>query len=146
MAKRDVDAMIDAMEASSASPSAPEPVLRRPRGRRIALALPGLWAAFLGALPHVLHHAGPLAGAAIFAGATGSLLFGALGFVAAIPLLRRLRRRTGNWRVPVAVLAAMAIAFTVSTLIIGPAIRGDGDESAERSGPAGETEEHNAHH
>jgi hypothetical protein len=146
MAKRDVDAMIDAMEASFAAPSAPEPVPRPPRRRRFAVALAGLWAAFLGALPHVLHHVGPLAGAAIFAGATGSLLFGALGFVAAIPFLHRLRRRTGSWRVPAAVLAGMAIAFTASTLIIGPAIRGDGDESAERPGPAGETEEHDSHH
>jgi hypothetical protein len=146
MAKRDVDAMIDAMEASFASPSAPEPVLERPRRRRAAMALSGLWAAVLGALPHVLHHAGPLAGAALFAGATGSLLFGVLGFVAAIPFLQKLRKRTGSWRVPAAVLAGMVIAFTASTLIIGPAIRGDSDESAERSGPAGETEAHDAHH
>ena len=146
MAKRDVDAMIDAMEASFASPSAPSPVPRPPRRRRFAVAPAGLWAAVLGALPHVLHHVGPLAGAAVLAGATGSLLFGAVGLVAAIPFLRKLRRRTGSWRVPAAVLAAMAVAFTASTLIIGPAVGGDGDEPAERSGRAGEAREHDAHH
>jgi hypothetical protein len=57
-------------------------------------------AAVLGAAPHVLHHVGPLAGAALLAGATGKLLFGALGFLLAVPMLRRLRRRTGSWRVP----------------------------------------------
>ena len=146
MAKRDVDAMIDAMEETFASPSAPEPVPRPPRTGRLAVAVSGLWAGFLGALPHVLHHAGPVAGAAIFAGAAGSLLFGAIGFIAMIPFLRRLRRRTGNWRVPAAVFAVMAIAFTVSTLVIGPAIRGDADRPAERSNPASEPERHDAHH
>ena len=110
------------------------------------MALSGLWAVVLGALPHVLHHVGPLAGAALFAGATGSLLFGALGFVAAIPFLRKLRKRTGSWRVPAAVLAGMVIAFTASTLIVGQAVRGDGDESAERSRTPAESDAHDAHH
>ena len=38
-------------------------------GARAAVAAVG--AAALGAAPHVLHHAGPLAGAALFAGAAG---------------------------------------------------------------------------
>jgi hypothetical protein len=37
-----------------------------------------------------------LAGAALLAGATGRLLFGALGFLLAVPMLVRLRRRSGS--------------------------------------------------
>jgi hypothetical protein len=62
----------------------------------------------------VLHHVGPLAGAAVLAGATGTLLFGALGFALAIPMLRRLHRRHGSWAVPGGVLALMAVVFTFS--------------------------------
>ena len=47
-----------------------------------------MWGGLIGLLPHVLHHVGPLAGAAILAGAGGTLLFAAIGFVAAIPFLR----------------------------------------------------------
>ena len=149
MAKRDVDALIDSLESAFEAPSAeerpPKPTIRR----RLAIVLSGAWAAFLGAVPHILHHVGPLAGAAIFAGATGSLLFAAIGFVAAIPFLRRLRRRTGGWRVPLAILAAMAIAFTASTLVVGPAISGEDDDDtpAQESGPPSkEPEGHDAHH
>ena len=53
-------------------------------------------AVVLDAPPHVLHHVGPLAGAALLVGATGKVLFGALGFLLAVPMLRRLRRRTGS--------------------------------------------------
>ncbi|MDQ6803849.1 MAG: hypothetical protein M3065_02525, partial [Actinomycetota bacterium] len=56
-------------------------------------------AAVLGLAPHVLHHVGLFAGA-LFAGVGGSLIFGALGFLAGIPFLRRVHRRTGSWRVP----------------------------------------------
>jgi hypothetical protein len=69
-----------------------------------------------------LHHVGPLAGTALVAGAGGRALFGVAGFVATIPMLRRLRRRTGSWRVPGLALAAFAAIYTVSTLIVGPAI------------------------
>jgi hypothetical protein len=97
----------------------------KPRGlARVRAALAGLGAALLGAAPHVLHHVGPLAGAALLAGATGKLLFGALGFLLAIPMLRRLRRRTGSWRVPGGALALMAVVFAFSSLVFGPALTG----------------------
>ena len=102
--------------------------------RRARLIASGAVAAFLGLLPHILHHAGPLAGAALFAGAGGSLLFGAIGLAAAIPFLRRIRRRTGGWRAPAGVLALMAVTFTLSTLVIGPQISGaSGDSSSDAS-------------
>jgi hypothetical protein len=89
---------------------------------RVRTAMLGVWAAITGAAPHVLHHVGPLAGTALVAGAGGRVLFGVAGFVATIPMLRRLRRRTGSWRVPGLALAAFAVIYTVSMLFVGPAI------------------------
>ena len=53
--------------------------------------------AVAGITPHVLHHVGPIAGAALLTGTGGSILFGALGFVLTLPLLWRLKRRFGTW-------------------------------------------------
>jgi hypothetical protein len=107
--------------------------------------LAGLGAAVLGATPHVLHHVGPLAGAALLAGATGKLLFGALGLLLAVPMLLRLHRRHGSWAVPAGALALMAVVFTFSTFVLGPAITGDGTESS--APPAGVSPaEHKTHH
>lgn len=91
---------------------------------RVRTSLLAIWAGFTGAAPHVLHHVGPLAGTAVVAGAGGRIVFGAAGFLATIPMLRRLRRRTGAWRAPALVLAAFAAVFTFSTLVIGPALSG----------------------
>ncbi|MEO8690015.1 MAG: hypothetical protein ABI611_17595 [Solirubrobacteraceae bacterium] len=86
----------------------------------------------LGVAPHVLHHIGLFAGA-LFAGAGGSLLFGAVGFLAAIPFLRRVHRRTGSWRLPGVLLALFAVVFSISTFVIGPAITANGDEKSSPS-------------
>ena len=86
-----------------------------------------VWGGFSGLLPHVLHHVGPLAGAALLAGAGGQALFAAIGFVAAVPFLLRLHRRFGNWRAPAIALAVFAAMFALSSLVIGPAISGGGD-------------------
>ena len=119
--------------------------------RRAWMAVSAVAAAVLGLLPHILHHVGPLAGAALFAGATGSLLFGAIGFVAAIPFLLRVRRRCGNWRVPAGILAAMAVVFSLSTFVIGPAITGagedDGNNTPSEAAPAdAKPSGHKGHH
>lgn len=53
----------------------------------------------LGIAPHVLHHIGLIAGAALVTGAGGNLLFFALGLLFSIPLLRRLQRKFHTWRV-----------------------------------------------
>ena len=138
---------------STAAVESGSPVLTQRSARTLArrawMAVSAATAAVLGLLPHVLHHVGPLAGAALFAGATGSLLFGAIGFVAAIPFLRRVRRRCGNWHVPAAILAAMAVVFSLSTFVLGPAITGSGDDGdrASESAPAGERPAgHEEHH
>ena len=96
--------------------------------RRAWMAVSAVTAAVLGLLPHILHHVGPLAGAALFAGVGGSLLFAAIGFFAAIPFLRRVHRHCGNWRVPAGILAAMAAVFSLSTFVLAPAITGGGED------------------
>ena len=92
---------------------------------RIGAAFSAAVGVVAGIAPHVLHHVGPIAGAALLAGAGGTLLFGVIGFVLTIPMLLRLKRRFGTWAAPGVALALFAVAFTVSTLWIGPAIRGD---------------------
>ena len=115
---------------------------------RLRLALSSVIAGVVGVAPHVLHHAGPLAGAALFAGLGGTALFGALGFVAAAPMLLRMRRRTGDWRAPAAVLALFATIFAISSFVVGPAIAGDDDrEGRQAPAPArAPPAEHDGHH
>lgn len=106
-------------------------------------------AAVLGVLPHVLHHVGPLAGAALLAGTAGTLLFGAIGLIAAIPFLLRVHRRCGNWRVPAALLAAFAVMFSISAFVIGPAISGSATTKSTTTQTAPGTpakDSHYAHH
>src|SRR5680860_141714 len=101
--------------------------------RRVRLVASGVAAAFLGLLPHILHHAGPLAGAALFAGVGGSLLFGAIGFIAAIPFLVRMKRHCGSWHRPLATLVLFAAVFLLSTFVVGPALTGDDSDGAKPS-------------
>lgn len=101
-----------------------------------------VWGGFVGLLPHVLHHVGPLAGAALLAGATGRVLFAAIGFVAAIPFLRRLRRRFDTWRAPAIALAIFAVMFSLSSFVIGPAIAGDEAQSRPAIVEDGHVEHH----
>ena len=111
-------------------PSAPSPApaVRRTVGQRVWVGVSSAGAVVLGVAPHVLHHIGLFAGA-LFAGVGGSLLFGAVGFLAAIPFLLRIHRRTGTWRVPGALLALFAVVFSISTFVVGPAITGTGNEN-----------------
>ena len=108
-------------------------------------ALLAAWAAFIGALPHVLHHVGPLAGAAILAGAGGRSLFAAIGFVLAIPFLRRIHRRFKTWLAPAIALGVMAVMFTISSFVIGPLISGGESDAKPQPGiqqPSGHEEHH----
>ncbi len=117
-----------------------------PRGpvSRLKAAIAATAAVVLGVAPHVLHHAGPLAGAALLAGVTGTLLFGLLGLLLSIPMLRRIHDRTGGWRVPAGLLALMAVVWALSAFVIGPALTGsDGSQSSDRPGAP---TPHEAHH
>lgn len=126
------------------------PATPRTLSERVATLASSVVAAILGIAPHVLHHVGPLAGAALLAGTGGTLLFGAIGLVAAIPFLLRVHRRCGNWRVPAALLATFATMFSISTFVIGPAISGS---DSSKSTPTQQTlpsapskTGHDAHH
>ena len=101
---------------------------RQRRGRfanRASSAALAAWGAITGVAPHVLHHLGPLAGAAVLAGAAGRLLFGAITLAVSVPFLLRLYRRFNSWAAPAIALAAMAVMFSLSTFVIGPAISGE---------------------
>ena len=107
------------------TPAALESVdTRRRPGARVRQALAAGWGAVIGVAPHVLHHVGPLAGAAILAGTGGRLLFFAIGLVVATPMLWRLKRRFHSWAAPAIAAALFAVAFLVSSVVIGPLISG----------------------
>lgn len=88
-------------------------------------ALGAVVGAALGLLPHLLHHVSLFAGALVITGAAGNVLFGALGLLLSVPLLRRLYRRFGTWKAPALALAVFAAMFSLSTLVIGPALSGN---------------------
>lgn len=102
---------------------------------RIMGVLSGAIGTVAGITPHVLHHAGPIAGAALLTGTGGSVLFGAIGLVLTVPLLLQLRRRFRSWLAPAIALIVFATMFTISTLWIGPAVR-DAISSESDSAPA----------
>ena len=107
------------MTTTAATPATVESVRIRTRLWNLVVAV---WAAITGIAPHVLHHVGPLAGTALVAGAGGRWLFGAIGFVATIPMLLRLHKRFGTWVAPAIALGVFAVVFSVSTFVIGPRI------------------------
>ena len=102
------------------------------------------WGVVTGVAPHVLHHVGPLAGAALLAGAGGRALFAAIALVVSVPFLLRIYRRFQSWLAPAIALVVMAATFTLSTFVIAPLITG-GDSGGSQPGvqqPGG----HETHH
>lgn len=85
------------------------------------------WAVVTGVVPHVLHHVGPLAGAALLAGFGGKAIFFAVGLVLSLPMLRRLYRRFGSLVAPAVAVVAFAAVFTFSSLVIAPRLTGSDD-------------------
>lgn len=96
----------------------------------------------LGLLPHLLHHSGLIFGAALVTGTGGNLLFGVVGLLFSLPLLRRLYTRFNTWKAPAIALAIFVAMFSVSAFVIGPAI--SGDSSSESPSP-GQTPDHSQH-
>lgn len=111
---------------------------------RIGTGLLALWGVVIGVAPHVLHHAGPLAGAALLAGAGGKLLFGAIGFAISIPFLLRLYRRFQSLVAPVVAAGAFLAIFLVSSVVVSPLISGanEGGSTPGRQVPVN----HASHH
>lgn len=119
-------------------------------GRRLAGArdaIGALFGAVLGLAPHVLHHIGLIAGAALVTGAGGNALFFMVGLLFSIPMLRRLYRRFQSWVAPAIAVAAFAVMFSLSAFVIGPAIAAAGDPGGGPSSPSQvPTDSHAAHH
>lgn len=92
-----------------------------------------------GLAPHVLHHAGLLAGVALVSGALGTVLFGVIGLVVSVPFLLRLRRRFNSWVAPGIALVIFAGMFSISAFVIGPAISGT-------NAPSQTPAQHQSHH
>jgi hypothetical protein len=91
---------------------------------RLGAAVLAVWGVVIGVAPHVLHHVGPFAGAALLAGAGGKLLFGVLGFLLSVPFLLRLYRRFHTLAAPALATAAFVAIFAVSTLVVSPLLTG----------------------
>lgn len=111
-----------------------------------------VWGAFtatlgavMGLLPHLLHHLTFIAGAALVTGLGGNLVFGALGLVLSIPLLRRLYARFGTWKAPAAATVAFTAMFVLSATVIGPTLVGD-DTATPRTPTPTQVENHDQHH
>ncbi|MBI2778112.1 MAG: hypothetical protein HYX57_12755 [Chloroflexi bacterium] len=113
--------------------------------RTVATVASGAVAAVSGIAPHVLHHVGPLAGAALLAGAGGTVLFGVAGFALSIPMLLRLRRRFGTWTAPAVASVIFTGVYLVSALVVGPVLTAErGSVEAPISTPAASG--HAGHH
>ena len=129
---------------STLAEARPRPRLLRRLTARAWAWLLAIWGAVTGVAPHVLHHVGPLAGAALLAGTGGRVLFAALALIVSIPFLLRIRRRFRSWLAPAIALTAMAVTFTVSTFVIAPLITGS-DNGGSQPGiqqPDGHTSHH----
>ena len=117
---------------------------RRRLAARVWTAIVAVWGAIAGVAPHVLHHVGPLAGAALLAGFGGKALFFALGLALSVPLLRRLYRRFRTWLAPAIATAVFAAMFALSSLVIAPLITG-GDSAPKQPGIE-QPVDHASHH
>jgi peptidoglycan/LPS O-acetylase OafA/YrhL len=91
-----------------------------PTAGRLRHAVTAVWGAVSGVAPHVLHHVGPLAGAAILAGTAGRVLFFFIGLGLATPMLIRLYRRFDTWAAPAIAATVFVVTYTVSSLYLGP--------------------------
>jgi hypothetical protein len=119
--------------------------VRRGLGARLWGAVVAGWAVVAGVAPHVLHHVGPLAGAALLAGFGVKAIFFALGLVLSLPMLRSLYRRFGTLVAPAVAVVAFAAVFTFSSLVIAPRLTGSDSSPPATPGierPAG----HESHH
>jgi hypothetical protein len=92
---------------------------------RVGHAVTVIWGAVSGVAPHVLHHVGPLAGAAVLAGTGGQVLFFFVGLAVATPMLIRLYRKFRTWVAPAMAVAIFALTYTLSSLYLGPLLTGD---------------------
>ncbi|HLF42985.1 MAG TPA: hypothetical protein VJA46_05595 [Acidimicrobiia bacterium] len=113
-----------------------------PTGGRLRHAGTAAWGTVSGVAPHVLHHVGPLAGAAVLAGTAGRVLFFLIGLAVAAPMLIRLYRRFRTWAAPAIAVAVFALTYTVSSLYLGPLLTGGTTTPADPPAVTTTTDEH----
>ena len=106
--------------------------------------------ALMGLAPHVMHHIGFLAGAALLTGFLGNTLLYVVGLALSIPLLRRLHRRFSTWKAPAIGIAVFTGLFALSAFVIGPLFNpvtsSEQDTPAPASASTSDSEEHEGHH
>ena len=137
--------MVTVVARPDAAGEVPESGHRRRRGhRRLYEGLSALIGAAVGLAPHVLHHVGFLVGTAFVAGSGGTALFGSLGAVAALPLLRRLYKRFRTWRAPAMGAVIFSGMFAFSSLVIGPLV--SGSSGGDKPAPTSPASPHQSHH
>ena len=121
---------------------------RVPRGfgARVWGGVVAAWAVITGVAPHVLHHAGPLAGAALLAGVGGKAIFFLLGLALSVPMLRRLHRRFGTLAAPAVAIGVFAALFTFSSLVIAPRLTGSENTPAPGIEQPSIPADHESHH
>ena len=134
------------------APASPDASHRPGRWRTAWASIRAAIGALLGLVPHVMHHIGILAGAALLTGVFGNTLLYAAGLLLSIPLLNRIRKRFGTWKAPAIGVGVFTAMFLLSALVIGPAINraGTGPEPPtplpSASATASTTADHNEHH
>ncbi|MHA6512757.1 hypothetical protein [Tessaracoccus sp. Z1128] len=107
--------------------------------------------ALMGLAPHVMHHIGFLAGAALLTGFLGNTLLYVVGLALSIPLLRRLHRRFSTWKAPAIGIAVFTGLFALSAFVIGPLFNPATSSEQDTPTPAASasasgTEDHEGHH
>ena len=125
--------------AEVAETVAPPHRARRPGWGGVRDTAGAILGAALGLLPHLMHHISLFAGAVVISGAAGNLALGVVGLLLSVPLLRRLYRRFGSWMAPALAVAAFAAMFSVSALVIGPALSGDDVVAPSSDAPSSDT-------
>ena len=130
------------------TPASPDASARPSRWRTAWASFRAGIGALLGLVPHVMHHIGILAGAALLTGVFGNTVLYVLGLLLSIPLLNRIRRRFGTWKAPAIGVGVFTAMFLLSALVIGPAInRGGIGAGPQKLLPSASTAvDHNAHH
>ena len=101
--------------------------------------------ALLGLVPHVLHHIGFLAGAAVLTGAVGNALLYVAGLALSIPMLDRIRKRHHTWKASLIAVVVFTGLFAFSAFIVGPALNPPSPQPAPIQQPTAAAE-HEDHH
>lgn len=128
----------------------------KPRGRTGKGVWAATWAgtratfgALMGLAPHVMHHVGFLAGAALLTGVLGNAVLYAAGLLLSIPMLRRLGRRFGTWKAPAIGVGVFTAVFALSAFVIGPLFNPPaqaGQPVPAASASTAQPDEHTGHH